>query len=218
MLDPLSEAERLLDDAGLLHSSGSVLYSSSHTLRPGPVYVLGLNPGGAEGATLLDSLKGSRAGHNAYLDEQWITKGRLQPIGQATLQRRVQNLFSVMGLPVRDVPASNLAFTRSTRTGKHLNFNGAISLCLPVHRVFIEAIKPSFLMTFGAMGNFGRAFKIRKMVGRSADHGTWRAYRGVAELDGRSFSFGNVPHMSVWASDKRAAVVQWALEGMQLPI
>lgn len=213
-LDPLSRAEAYLEKAGLIDSPGAVLYSAAETLRPGPVYLLGLNPGGAEGSTLRDSIMRSRAQHNAYLDEEWAPGGHMQPKGQATLQRRIQNLCSIMGVDTRDVPASNLVFTRSTRISTHLSFPAALKLCLPVHDIFIDAIQPRFLMTFGSIANSKMAVNITHMEERSAKHGTWMAYRGKGTIAGREIAFGNVPHMSLWASDKRPEVVQWAIHGL----
>lgn len=210
--DPLSQAETYLQKAGLIDSPGAVLYSAASTLCPGPIYLLGLNPGGSEGATLRDSIAQSRTGHNAYLDEQWAPGGHLQPMGQATLQRRVQALCAAMGVDTRSVPASNLVFTRSTRTETHLDFSAALPLCLPVHKIFLKAIQPRFLMTFGSIDNFRGAVNITHSESRSAEHGTWKAHRGKAIVEGREIAFGNIPHMSLWASDKRPSVVQWAIE------
>lgn len=213
MIDALSSVEAYLENAGLLDVPGAVLYSSIDTLKHGPVYLLGLNPGGTEGDSLRDSLGKTRAGKNAYLDEQWAPGGHVQPKGQATLQRRIQNLCKIMGLETRNVPASNLVFTRSTRTGEHLDFAGALPICLPVHHIFMEVIKPKFLMTFGSIDNFSSAVTISHIESRLADHGTWKAHRGRATFNGHEVAFGNVPHMSLWASDKRTTVVEWAVSG-----
>lgn len=218
MSDALDKAEAYLESVDLLDSPGAVLYSSEATLRPGPVYLLGLNPGGAEDLTLQDSIARSRAGHNSYLDEQWAPGGHLQPPGQATLQRRVQGLCAMMKLPTRDVPASNLVFTRSTRLSYHLDFQSALRLCQPVHEIFFEAIKPAFLMTFGSIDNFRESAAIESLETRLARHGTWKAHRGTAMISGRRVRFGNVPHLSLWASDKRSDVVEWVLEGFWLGI
>lgn len=212
--DPLTVAEAYLAEAGLLDAPGAVLYSGIDTLRPGPVYLLGLNPGGSEGSTLRDSLAGSRSGNNSYLDECWAPGGHEQPKGKATLQRRVRALCAAMKLDTRDVPASNLAFTRSTRTGTHLNFPEAVRLSLPVHRIFIDAIRPRFLMTFGQIDNFRQAVEITAIEQRSAEHGSWMAYRGSARIGEHRLAFGNIPHMSVWASDGRPDVVEWAIAGL----
>ena len=210
MNDALTQAEEYLDRAGMLNLSGAVLYSGIEALKPGPIYLLGLNPGGSEGATLKDSLENTRAGINAYLDEVWSPGGRPQPKGQATLQRRVQRLCEQLGLDTLLVPASNLAFTRSARVGLHANFAAAAKACLPVHELFAEVIRPRFLLTFGSIDNFKKVVSLSQIETSLADHGDWKAHRGVANFAGRDVPFGNIPHMSLWASDKRPEVVSWA--------
>lgn len=199
----------------MLESPGAVLYSSAATLEKGQIYLLGLNPGGDGGSTLQDSINASRANHNAYLDEQWSPGGHLQPKGQATLQRRVQKLCTSMGFETRDVPASNLVFTRSTRLHTHLDYDAALRLCMPVHEVFLRAIQPRFVMTFGSLGNFSSAFQLGNLESKRAEHGNWNANRGDLYFDGEKIAFGNVPHMSLWASDKRSDVVSWATAGLK---
>lgn len=212
MSSVLDRAEEYLSDAGMLGLPGAVLYSGEETLRPSPVYLLGLNPGGSEGATLKDSIDRSRQGNNCYLDEQWAPGGKLRPKGKATLQRRIQHLCTVMGLDTRNVPASNLAFTRSRRVGVHDNFDEAIEASIPVHEMFVSVIQPKFLMTFGSLDNFVKAVVVNQVETRLADHGSWKAHRGLATFAGQHIPFGNVPHMSLWASDKREHVLRWALK------
>jgi hypothetical protein len=157
----------------------------------------------------------SRAQHNAYLDEQWSPGGRLQPKGQALLQRRIQHLCSIMGFKTREVPASNLIFTRSRGVGTHPNFDADLPLCMPVHKIFIEAIQPHFLMTFGAIHYFTEAAQVTRIEHRSAEHGNLQAHRGEGNIAGFAVAFGNVPHMSRWASNKHPGVLRWAIEGLR---
>lgn len=212
--DVLTQAEQYLDSVGLIDRPGAVLYSSHETLTPGPVYLLGLNPGGSEGATLRDSIGASRKGSNAYLDEEWAPGGRVQPRGKSTLQRRVQGLCRAMGVETRDTPASNLAFTRSTGVAKHPGYAGAVELCAPAHRLFMDVIGPRFVMTFGSLDHFESGVKILSLESRDARHGTWKAHRGRAIAFGHEVAFGNIPHMSLWASDSRADVVEWAIAAL----
>lgn len=215
MSDALSAAENYLGRAGMLSLPGAVLYSGIEALKPGPLYLLGLNPGGSEGANLKDSLERSRVGINAYLDEVWAPGGRPQPKGQAVLQRRVQDLCNRLGLDTRQVPASNLAFTRSARVGLHDDFAAAAKACLPVHEIFAATIRPDFLLTFGSIENFKKVVSLRQIESRLAQHGDWKAHRGIATFAGRAISFGNIPHMSLWASDRRPEVVDWATNGFK---
>jgi hypothetical protein len=212
MLGVLDRAEAYLGEIGMLGSHGGVLYSGFESLRPGPVYLLGLNPGGSGGATLKDSLDNSRRGHNAYLDEEWCPGGTWRAKGQAILQRRVQHLCGMMGRDTREVPASNLAFTQSVRVDTHADFPAAVRAALPVHELFLEAIQPTFLMTFGALGYFASVVPLEQVESRSAEFSTWRAHRGYATIAGQRIAFGNVPHMSLWPSDKREHIIAWALQ------
>lgn len=214
MGDVLTQSGKYLESVGLIDRPGAILYSSYETLKPGPVYLLGLNPGGFGGATLRKSIEASRNGNNAYLDERWAPGGRVQPKGQSTLQRRIQGLCQAMGLETRHTPASNLAFTRSTGLATHPGFVGAVELCAPIHRLFMDAVRPRFVMTFGSLYHFGSGVKVLSSESRDARHGTWKAHRGRAVAFGHEVAFGNVPHMSHWASNSRADVVEWAVAGL----
>ncbi|PYE30028.1 hypothetical protein C8J35_11519 [Rhizobium sp. PP-F2F-G38] len=214
-MSPLKDAEAYLETVGLLDRPGKVLYSAEATLVPSPVYLLGLNPGGSEGATVRESLAQSRNGHNAYIDEQWSPGGHLKAAGTAPLQRRVQGLCQTMGLETRSVPASNLVFTRSTRLNSHADFASELTLCLPVHAIFLNAVQPQFLMTFGGIDNFRKAVAVLSMESRPAGHATWQAHRGRAIFCGRELQFANVPHLSLWASNLNPEVLLWAVERMK---
>lgn len=211
-MKPLDKAEAYLEETGLIASSGAVLYSSEATLVPGPVYLLGLNAGGTTGGTLAESLRASRSGHNAYLDEAWTPGGRTCCKGEAPLQRRVQMLCKAMGLETRNVPASNLAFTRSTGIASHPGIRGAIEMCDPVHRIFMAAIRPRFVMTFGSLKHFANGVHIEHLESMDARHGNWRVHRGTAHAFGRRVEFGNVPHLSFWACEYRAEVLDWVVQ------
>jgi hypothetical protein len=212
MLDVLDQAEAYLGESGMLQLPGGVLYSGVDTLKPGPVYLLGLNPGGSGGASLKDSLDNSRRGHNAYLHEEWYPGGKRRPEGQATLQLRVKHLCRMMGRQPEHVPASNLAFTQSVRVDTHDDFLGAVRASMPVHRLFLDAIQPKFLMTFGALSHFANVVSLEQVESRSAEFRNWRAHRGYATIAGRRLAFGNVPHMSLWPSNRREHVLTWVLE------
>lgn len=212
--NPIASAENYLEQRGLLHSPGAVLYSSIDTLARGPVYFMGLNPGGGdqETSTLADNIAAARRGNNAYLDEQWAPGGRLKPAGQAVLQKRIKSVADLLELDLRDVPASNLAFTRSRRVGEHLGFEEAVRLCAPVHRIFLDVVRPRFLFTFGNIDHFKAGFELSEVETLDAMHQNWKAYRGVAKLGDLTFQFGNVPHLSVWGGDRKVSVLKWALE------
>lgn len=89
-----------------------------------------------------------------------------------------------------------------------------MALCAPVHQLLMDAIRPSFVMTFGSLNHFASGVQIREVESRDTRHGTWKAHRGRAIAFGHEVAFGNVPHMSLWASDSRGDVVEWAIAGL----
>lgn len=115
--------------APIARESGKILYSSSATLRPGPLYILGLNPGGDPNrpepshCTIREAVQRLvDKPDNDFIDEVW--QGARRP-GSKPLQRRMQWLCS------RLTPYPHLA--------------GWIPLsAFPYHR---SAIRSSSLMT-----------------------------------------------------------------------
>jgi len=211
-MDVLGGAEAYLAGEELLDSAGGVLYSSAASLKPAPIYILGLNPGGSDGASLRQSIAASRNGNNAYIDEEWERGGRTLKRGAALLQRRMQRIAELIRLDLRDIPASNLVFTQSRRLGEHMEFDEAVARCLPVHAMFLRAIQPKLVFTFGHISHFEKAFYLTEKESVDAKHSGWRAYRGIAKIGDLTFRLGNVPHLSVWGGQSREDVLRWALE------
>ena len=97
-----------------LEEPGSVLYSSHETLKPSDIYLLGFNPGGANGKPVEQSISSMLTNTtNAYLDESWENHKGVWASGEAPLQKRVQWIFESLGINTRDVCASNLIFLQS---------------------------------------------------------------------------------------------------------
>lgn len=211
MTDPIDRIERYLDGADMLDSPGAVLYSSSETVKPGPVYLMGLNPGGEGEWSLRDNLLSARQGKNAYLDEEWENRRGRYALGMAPLQLRVAAVCERLGIPVRNVPASNLVFTRSRDVGAHKGFQAAISLCAPVHTMLFQTIQPKLLFTFGSIDWIKKAADSIVYESKKARHGSWDAHRGRIKIFGQDMQFANVPHMSYWHSTTRTDVVDWAI-------
>ncbi|WP_438381359.1 hypothetical protein ABHV46_10160 [Asaia sp. BMEF1] len=225
-LDVLSEAEiflagQLLEDGRqFLDHSGSILYSSVTTLAPGPVYFLGLNPGGSPQnnaeRTLRHSLAEIRNGRNAFCDDIWGDWPGQYERGMAPLQRRVRGIFGKLGLDTRSVPATNLVFTRSRNIRAHSGFRHAISRCKPTHERFIQAVQPRLILTHGCCDFFKEAFDVRIRDEREAHHARWKARIGTCRVNDTEIGFANLPHLSLWASNapteqgsQRRAVIDW---------
>ncbi|WP_127103287.1 MULTISPECIES: hypothetical protein [unclassified Asaia] len=189
----------------LLDASGAVLYSDVTTLKSGPVYFLGLNPGGSPESTpdgtLGHSLAASRSGLNAFLDQSWRDPPKTLRPGEAPLQRRIQMLFVMMGLEVRSVAASNLVFTRSRNLRLHENFTLAIAQCRPVHELFVQAIHPRIILTHGSRNAFRRGINADFFNFYEAHHAAWKIHSGVCTIAGRRIPVINMPHLSFWAID-----------------
>jgi hypothetical protein len=134
--------------------SGKVFYSGRAAFSaPAPVYVLGANPGGDPVRQATETVRAHTAfvlsapcEWSAYCDESW--RGR--PKGGDRRQRRVRHLLSGLGLDPRRIPASNLVFTRSSRSADlRDDHDKLIEMCWPVHQAVLEKLSPKALICFG---------------------------------------------------------------------
>jgi hypothetical protein len=106
--------------AQLLNESGRVFYSGRDAFGgTAPLYVLGLNPGGAPEKQAPETVLSQAnqvfhelpANWSAYRDESWL--GR--PAGTSGMQPRVLHALRRLHLNPGRVPASNLIFVRTAR-------------------------------------------------------------------------------------------------------
>jgi len=190
----------------ILDRSGEILYSGSQTLRRGPIYLLGLNPGGNPNEhkdTVRDRLKDLPSKRrNNYL----VNWGGRQP-GAHPLQRGVQWLAAELGVRIEDVCASNLIFVRSPdeRTS---GFPESARHCWPVHRAILAVVKPKLIITFGKSPynflreEFGGLLEADPLP---AGHANWqcRAFRS------REMHVVGLPHMSLYAIHRHPEVGVW---------
>ena len=141
---------RRLRDAQLDGLTGKVLYSGINTLKKGPVYFLGFNPGGdpaKETMTLAEHVTQSPSDWNEYLDAKWgAPGGGWRPPGQAPLQRRVQWLLNQLGLQTREVCASNLIFNRSIDQARLNDWSGVADRRWPIHDWIIKLVQPHAIL------------------------------------------------------------------------
>lgn len=132
----------------LLNAHGEVIYSSHETIRPGPLYLLGLNPGGDGFITIGEHIDGmlSRT-TNAFIDDRFSSGNRWIPAGEAPLQKRVRWLLTNLGLRPEEVCSSNLIF-KTSRSSDGVSF-GLAGICWPFHEAMIDIIRPKILLVFG---------------------------------------------------------------------
>jgi hypothetical protein len=145
-------------DPRLWKISGKVFYSGRNAFSgPASIYVLGFNPGGDPASRTEETVGGhtervlfqAPADWSAYYDEVW--KERAKRAGEAPLQRRMRHLLSGLRLDPRCVPASNLIFTRSRRSGglPRVDLDTLIKMCWPVHQEVLDTLCPKALICFG---------------------------------------------------------------------
>lgn len=214
----MNAAQRIADVArrqlaDVLELSGEVLYSAAATLVPGPVYLLGHNPGGDSANPALSTVGSSLAELptktiNSYLDTLW--SGR--QVGQAPLQRRVIWLLRGLDVDPRSVAASNLIFARS-RDAAGSRFDQFAGLCWPVHQEILRVVAPRLVISYGNSGQSPYQF-LRRRVGVQGDveetypsgHGSWRC-RSFVAVSG--YRVVGLPHLSRYDISAHPDVLNW---------
>ena len=202
--------------ASYLDRSGAVLYSSHDTIKPGKIYLFGLNPGGQGGPTLQKniSLMLSRQ-ENAYLDERWENGRELPEPGKAVLQRRVNWLLTQLGAQTRDVLATNLIFMQS-RDASGVSSDLA-DVCWPVHEALLNIVRPSLIVaygnsTFSPYGYLHGRFGGEQRYGTSG-HGDWMLKGFDARMSWGSVFVAGLPHLSRYDPTRKQGVVDWIESG-----
>ncbi|PKM16125.1 MAG: hypothetical protein CVV12_05080 [Gammaproteobacteria bacterium HGW-Gammaproteobacteria-2] len=200
-----------------LTKSGSILYSAAATLKPGRIYLLGLNPGGDEGLPLesaIDELPGKTS--NAYIDEAWEQRGCSYKEGQAPLQDRVRWLVEVSPLAgkLEETCASNLIF-RQTHDAGGLEFQKEGDRYWPIHEKILEIVNPSVIICFGNSARSPYAFLRDKLQAAEresvpAGHGNWRLRSAEVRLsNGKRSCLLGIPHMSRYKPNGKKVVCEW---------
>jgi len=190
----------------ILDRSGELLYSGSQTLRRGPIYLLGLNPGGNPDVhkdTVRDRLRELPSRRTNNYRVSW--SGR-KP-GAHPLQRGIQWLANELEVKLEDVCASNLIFVRS-KNERTSGFPDSARECWPVHRAILAVVKPTLVVAFGKSPyNFLRnEFELLSEADSiPAGHANWqcRAFQTVG------MQVVGLPHMSVYAIHKHPRVGNW---------
>ena len=151
---------------GLKSDSGLVFYSGwSAFSKPSPIYLLGANPGGAPEQAeeefisthiqqVIDQKADQWSSHSLYLDSDWDGKG----VGKDRMQRRIAHMFTALNLDARNIPSSNLIFTRSTRVNTlKTNPSDLANVCWPFHQSVIDTLGPKIIICMGGLsGGFVR--------------------------------------------------------------
>lgn len=192
----------------LLDESGTILYSSCESLKPGKYYFLGLNPGGADAdtKTIRQSLGNlNTVKDSAYLDEDWSSDSRSYDKARHPLQKNFKCVFEALGEDPRAVCASNLIFSRSL-SEKGAGGRERAELCWPVHKSILEIVRPISIITFGQQPfDF-----IRDKVGGTdpekypSGHGQWKWRYSILKTGEKLIG---LPHLSRYALRSHPEVV-----------
>jgi len=190
--------------AALGPRSGKVFYSGRKAFSaPSPLYVLGVNPGGAPTNHAAETVEihTRQVLHtlpedwSAYRDESW--EGTAP--GTYGMAPRVLHLFSALGLNPGTVPCSNLVFVRSRRENdiKDESLSLAES-CWPFHEFAMQQLRPRVVLCFGkTAGNF-----LRRKLGANTPAGEFveennRRWRSQAFANSRGVKVVVATHPSI---------------------
>ena len=155
MSTPLNQAAILLKDVA--HLPGAVLFSGVDTLVPGPLYVMGYNPGGeseVEGPSGEGTIDSSLAAVREKTDWNDWADGRYGP-GETynTFQKNVRTVFEALGADPRRTFSTNALFIRSRAAS---GVDGAWDVwwdtCWAVHQLFLDVVRPRVVVCLGNGG------------------------------------------------------------------
>lgn len=199
--------------ADIMDRPGSILYSAHSTVSPGPVYLMGFNPGGSGGDSLRRSVaKLPSRNENAYLDENWKNDQASWREGASPLQKRVIWLLEQLRLEPKTVCASNLIFTRS-RGQDGVPYDLA-DTCWPVHEAILEVVRPKLILAFGNSGVSPYNYLLQKLGGREdppaeSGHGSWKLKGFATTLEGRPIYVAGIPHLSRYSPVGKHQFCSW---------
>ena len=139
--------------SGIAEKPGAVLVSGADTLVPGPLYVMGFNPGGsaegdgtAESLTIGASIERSR-GKDAW--HEWVDDN-YGGSGHSILQSRICSVFKELNVDPRKTLSTNALFVKSNDAGAlERPWDLWWQHCWPVHRFLLHVVRPAVVVCLG---------------------------------------------------------------------
>ena len=198
----------------ILDMPGTILYSSHETIRPGRLYLMGLNPGGKStpgSPTIHDGIESMLVNReNAFLDQAWGENANAKE-GEAPLQKRIKWVIETLGEDLREVLSTNLVFSQ-TPNSKEIPA-GQAKICWPVHEALLGIVQPSLILTYGNGANSPYSF-VHSIYGGEQDytpcgHGSWSIKRFKTVIDGRPTTVIGFPHFSYYHPQTKKGVEDW---------
>jgi len=195
-----------------LAETGSILYSSYKTLKPGALYILGFNPGGEGGDTLKENIDSMLTREsNSYLDEEWENNNGSWEKGEAPLQKRLIWLTKELGYNLREICASNLIFIKS-QNQKSIDYNIAMK-CWPIHEEILKLVKPKVILTFGNSNTSPYHFLHSKYKGEEfseqSGHGNWLIKSFETRINEQKTVVIGLPHLSRYSPVNKDHVIRF---------
>ena len=173
------------------------LYSPRRVLNGAKVAFLGLNPGVDPETRGFEPREGS-----AYEKEKWYYRDERRPPGQAPLQKRVQALFTKIGVQPKDVLTGNLV-PFCTAEWQHVrNRKFSIQFGKELWECIFRRARPSLIIGMGE-DTFSSLYSILNAREEEEVALRWKTQKGkCATLPGRRARFGDdgllvgLPHLS----------------------
>jgi hypothetical protein len=145
---------------------GEVFSSGLNSLKPGPLYIVGLNPGdGSRYFHIRDSVLRWDLDHfSAFIEQCWNKEcyGLQKSIrcahgrGNVPHQRGVQNIVrrALPGVDIRSVFGTNAVFAKSRnaqsfRADTGYSLEHAWDICWPVHQLFLAIVQSAVIIALG---------------------------------------------------------------------
>ena len=202
--------------SNLSGKSGGILYTSHENLRPGPIYLLGFNPGGEGGPSLGSNIEEMLDyTENSYTDEAYTNRAVASGSGEAVLQKRVRRLLASIGWESGEVCASNLIFVQSRdATGIERRL---VDQCWPVHEAILDLVRPKLIIAFGNGEKDSTYAYLRNLLEgqeehpspRQAGHGNWSLKGWKTHWRGQPMYVAGIPHMSRYEPAKAPSIPAW---------
>jgi uracil-DNA glycosylase len=135
----------------LLNRSGAILYNGWSTVRPGRLYLMGLNPGGKPeqiSQSIIDHLQSLHDDHCEY-EVPWMWQNRCAKAGEHPHQKRVKMIVKCLSERISDVCAANAIFIRSCGAADLTDAPALFRRCWPVHELLLSIVRPKIIVALG---------------------------------------------------------------------
>ncbi len=187
-----------------MNKPGAIFYSGRSTLKQGPIYLMGLNPGGDPKGTIncdLTAWMNGKANFSGYCDEPWSTDKKKYEEGEAPHQQRVKKLCKILcakqemldqeeasdNEKVRNVFSANAIFVRTRKASNLMDVPEYCEIrerCWEVHKLFLQIVKPKLIV---CLGNGQRLSSFSLLKDRLKVSKVSYCGNGKSFLDGRWF-------------------------------